>query len=76
MRKPHSCVVKLDSHRANITWMPGFGLILQIPGTSHYESRHHRFFPQDAEGSVSALDIRRAQEEMLEKARQALRGVT
>lgn len=73
MSQPYSCVVKLDSHRANITWKPGFGLILQVPGTSYYESRHHRTFPQDALGNVSALDIRRAQEEMIVKARRALR---
>jgi hypothetical protein len=73
MKNQYSCVVKVNSYRVNITWMPGFGLVLQVPGTSHYETRHHRTFPQDGQGNVSALDIRRAQDEMLIRAQRALR---
>jgi len=73
MRQPHSCTLKMDSHQVSVIWTPGLGLTLRVLGTSYYETRPHRTFPQDAGGDVSALDVRRAQEEMLLKARRALR---
>jgi hypothetical protein len=73
MRQPFSTSFRIDSHQVNITWTPGLGLSLRVLGNSYYQTRSHRSFPHDDLGNVSALDIRRAQEEMILKARDTLR---
>lgn len=62
----------IDAQRVVVTWAPGLGLTLRILGSSYYRCRSRHTFPQ-ASGQVSALDIRRAQEELILQARNALR---
>jgi hypothetical protein len=72
MTQPYSVSLWIDSARVAITWAPGLGLTLRVLCSAYYETRPRHSFPHDGLGNVSALDIRRAQEEMISRARKAL----
>ena len=72
MTQPYSIILRIDSERVHIIWTPGLGLTLRVLGSAHYQTRSRHTFPHDGHGNVSALDIRRAQEEMILKVREVL----
>lgn len=59
---------RIHGQNATISWSPRTGLCLRISGTDYSDSKSQDAFPQDRDGNVSELDVRRARDEMIVRA--------